>query len=158
MTTFYRLQTTDYKLLTTDFPLFPQKINLQSPILFLNNHSHSPLSFSMKKFLITLSTAVAASQMFVMKALAGLNDPPPVDGLSENTDIKSVAVDLLIRVLDLITLVAVIFVVVAGIRLIVSGGEEGEKDKAKKTIIYVIVGIVIILFARVIVTFFAQLA
>jgi glucose uptake protein GlcU len=34
-----------------------------------------------------------------------------------------------------------------------NGGDEGEKDKAKKTIIYVIIGIIVVLFARVIVSF-----
>ncbi len=112
----------------------------------------------MKKFLTTVSSALALSQLHIAKAFAGLAPPPNVGGLSQSNDIKGVIVDVLIRVLDFITIVAVVFVVVAGIRLIVSGGDDGEKDKAKKTIIYVIVGIIIILFARVIVTFFSTLA
>ena len=56
--------------------------------------------------------------------------------------------------LNFLALLAIIFIVVAGIRLIVSQGEDEQKDKAKKTILYVIVGLIIILFARVIVGFF----
>ena len=52
----------------------------------------------------------------------------------------------------LILIIAILFVIIAGIRLIVSGGDEGQKDKSKLTIIYVIAGIVVVLFARVIVT------
>ena len=116
----------------------------------------------MKKFLTTISTAVAASQFFAVKALAALNAPPTGMGGIKDTggdsnSIKATIVELLVKVLDFITLLGVIFVVVAGIRLIVSGGDEGEKDKAKKTIIYVIIGIVVVLFARVIVQFFANL-
>ncbi len=60
---------------------------------------------------------------------------------------------MIVAVLDFILIIAVIYIIFAGIRLIVSGGEEGEKDKAKQTIIYVIIGIIVVLFARVIVTF-----
>jgi predicted benzoate:H+ symporter BenE len=47
----------------------------------------------------------------------------------------------------------VIVVVIAGIRLVISQGEEQEKDKAKKTIFYAIIGLIIILFAQAIVGF-----
>ena len=53
-------------------------------------------------------------------------------------------------------LIAVIFIVIAGIRLVVSQGEEQEKDKAKKTILYVIIGLVVILIAQAIVSFIAD--
>ena len=112
----------------------------------------------MKKFAMTIATAGSSLLLFAERAFAGLSDPGPVGGLAGDTDIKGAISSLLVKVLDLVTIVGVVFVVVAGIRLIVSGGDEGEKDKAKKTIIYVIVGIVVVLFARVIVTFFANIA
>lgn len=107
----------------------------------------------MKKLLAPVVAAYAASTMLIGSAFAKFADPTTVPGLSQNTNIKSALVTLITNVLDFILIVAVIFVIVAGIRLIVSGGDEGEKDKAKKTIIYVIVGIIVVLFARVIVTF-----
>ena len=97
--------------------------------------------------------AVAASQLLAYKAFAALPEPDPIPGLSTQTNIRSAIVDIITRVLDFILLIAVVFVIVAGIRLIVSGGSDEQKDKAKNTIIYVIVGIIIVLFARVIVTF-----
>jgi succinate dehydrogenase/fumarate reductase cytochrome b subunit len=105
------------------------------------------------KISATASAALAASSLLAQRAFAALPDPPGVPGLSGQADIKQAIVDLLVRVLDFITIVGVVYVVIAGIRLIVSGGDEGEKDKAKKTIIYVIIGIVVVLFARVIVVF-----
>lgn len=114
---------------------------------------------SMKKFLSIVSSATLASQLFFVKAFA-LNDPPTIDQLNSGDgdvgSIKALIVKIIIIVLDFVTLIAVIYVIIAGIRLIVSGGDEGEKDKAKKTIIYVIVGIIVILFARVIVSFAAK--
>ncbi len=37
-----------------------------------------------------------------------------------------------------------------------SGGEDAAKDKAKKMILYVAIGLVIILFCRVLVSFFLR--
>ncbi len=102
------------------------------------------------------STAMVSSWLLIDSAFAKLPDAPTVGGLSGGTDaasIKDTIVRLLEQILDFITLIGVVYVVVAGIRLILSGGDEGEKDKAKKTIIYVIIGIVVVLFARVIVSF-----
>lgn len=109
----------------------------------------------MKKFLAQLSGAFAATQFAIGSAFAQLAEPPEIDGLQTETgvdSIKDAIVEVVKIVLDFVLLVAVVYVIVAGIRLIVSGGEEGEKDKAKQTIIYVIVGIIVVLFARVIVS------
>ena len=110
----------------------------------------------MKHLVTRISSAIAASTFFVGSAFAALNEPAPIPGLSNKTGtqgIKDAIISLITKVLDFILLIAVVYVIVAGIRLIVSGGDEGEKDKAKQTIIYVIVGIIVVLFARVIVTF-----
>ncbi len=79
--------------------------------------------------------------------------PGTPSGATEN-DIRGVILTALTFVLNFLALAAVVFIVVAGIRLIVSQGEDTQKDKAKKTIIYVIIGLLIILFARVLVGFF----
>ncbi len=108
----------------------------------------------MKKFLATVSGAVAASQYFALSAFAvGLPEAPPIPGLSTDINIKDAIVNIIVKILDFILIIAVLYVIIAGIRLIVSGGDEGAKDKAKLTIIYVIAGIIVVLFARVIVSF-----
>jgi succinate dehydrogenase/fumarate reductase cytochrome b subunit len=108
----------------------------------------------MKKILSSIGTGLLASQAFVMHAFAKLTEPGTNDGFSgliSSTDIKTGIGKIIQQVLDFILIIAVVYVIVAGLRLIVSGGDEGEKDKSKTTIIYVIVGIIIVLFARVIV-------
>jgi succinate dehydrogenase/fumarate reductase cytochrome b subunit len=114
----------------------------------------------MKNFFANLfaqvAGAMAASQFVAIKAFAALPEPDPVPGLESGTGtegIKEAIIKVITTVLDFILLIAVVYVIIAGIRLIVSGGDEGQKDKAKQTIIYVIVGIIVVLFARVIVTF-----
>lgn len=107
----------------------------------------------MKKLLVAVSSAVTLSQAFVLNAFAKLDDPTDISELRSETDIQAAIVVVIQRILDFILILAVLFVIIAGIRLIVSGGDDGAKDKAKNTIIYVIAGIIVILLARVIVTF-----
>lgn len=86
-----------------------------------------------------------------------LGGTPDIPGTPATTDIRSTITNLLKSVLNYMALFAVIFIVIAGIRLIVSQGEDEAKEKAKKTIIYVVVGLIVILFARVIVEFVANI-
>lgn len=101
---------------------------------------------------LKLAAVVVCSAPF--QALAQLTPPPDVgSGNLGGGDLKQAIIDIIRVVLDFMTLIAVVMLIIAGIRYIISMGEEGEKDKAKKMIIYVIVGLVIILVARAIVTF-----
>ena len=101
-------------------------------------------------------SAFAASMLFAGKAWAanGIGNIPDIIGT--NADIRTVIIDILKAVLNFMALVAVVLIVIAGIRLVISQGEESEKDKAKKTIIYVIIGLVVIVLARAIVEFVAE--
>lgn len=76
---------------------------------------------------------------------------------TSTADFRTAITNALLLVLSFLALVAVVIIVIAGIRLIVSQGEEEAKDKAKKTIFYAIIGLIVILFARAIVAFFAGL-
>ncbi len=84
---------------------------------------------------------------------------PAIPGTPSAVDkqgVRDVILRVLSFVLDFMALAAVIFIVIAGIRLIVSQGGDEQKDKAKKTILFVIIGLLVILFARVIVGFFTD--
>lgn len=65
-------------------------------------------------------------------------------------------VDLILTIinyiLSFVSLAAVIVIIIAGIRLIISQGNDEEKDKAKKAILYAIIGLIIILISRIIVS------
>lgn len=80
---------------------------------------------------------------------------PDIGGLpnaSDPEDVRGTIITILEAVLNFLALIAVIIVIVAGIRLIVSQGEDEQKDKAKKTILYAVIGLIVVLFARVIVS------
>ncbi len=61
------------------------------------------------------------------------------------------------KVVDVFSIVvgaiAVIMIIVGGFRYIVSGGDSGNVTSAKNTILYAIVGLVIVAFAQIIVNF-----
>lgn len=77
--------------------------------------------------------------------LAGVGD------IASNTSIRGVILTIVAWALKIILLVAVVVIIIAGIYLVVSNGEDSSKDKAKKIVLYCIIGIALILFARVIV-------
>lgn len=82
---------------------------------------------------------------------------PAIPGTPNDVgDPRSSIVRILRYVLNFLALVAVIVIIIAGIRLILSQGEEEPKEKAKKTIFYAIIGLLIVLFARVIVSLITE--
>jgi type IV secretory pathway VirB2 component (pilin) len=82
---------------------------------------------------------------------------PGAPDATNSSDIRRRIIDILQQVLNFLALIAVIVIIIAGIRLILSQGEDDAKDKAKKTIIYVVAGLVVILLAKVIVNFVTTL-
>jgi len=102
--------------------------------------------------LSTLSYATTAhAQVFDGPGiLGGLNAAGGIAGLP-NGDVRSTIIRILRTVLSFLALAAVITIIIAGIILILSLGNEEQKDRAKRIIFYTLIGLVIILFARVIV-------
>ena len=75
-----------------------------------------------------------------------------VEGEAENT-ITALAQDV-VDVLSLVVgIVSVIMIIIAGLRYITSGGDSQNVTNAKNTILYAIVGLVIVIFAQTIVRF-----
>lgn len=102
------------------------------------------------------ATGVLALSMISSAFAQDFGGPTPdVGGLPDaasGDDVRLIVTDILAAVLNFLALVAVVVIVIAGIRLIISQGEDDAKDKAKKTIFYALIGLVIVLFARVIVS------
>ena len=103
------------------------------------------------------STVALTFAAFVQNAAAAMNlgNMPNIGG---SNDIQSAITNVIVKILTFLALLAVILIVIAGIRLMISQGEEAEKDKAKKTILYVFIGLVVILIARAIVQIFIDIA
>ncbi|MBI3332150.1 hypothetical protein HYZ99_04310 [Candidatus Peregrinibacteria bacterium] len=71
-------------------------------------------------------------------------------------NVRAKILDVLLTALSFLNLIAVIAVIVAGFYLVLSGGNDEAKEKAKKIILYVIIGLLIVFFARVIVGFVTE--
>jgi len=134
------------------------KLGLRAPRSQDNNVAEIPPSPPMfthiKSF--TLRTAAAVACLGPVQALAQLTN----EGLDDITgssigsgDLKEAITTIIQYVLGFVGLIAVVVIVIAGVRFIISSGEEGEKEKAKKMIIYALIGLVIILLAEAIVNF-----
>ncbi len=74
-------------------------------------------------------------------------------GISNQTSVVAIVLMIINAILLIVLILAVLVIVIAGIYLITSNGDEGQKDKAKKIIFYCIIGIIVILMARVIVMY-----
>lgn len=106
--------------------------------------------FLMTKLISKMFTGTYFSLASTSSALAlDLGEP----GIGGASDLRGTIIDIVKEVLLFMALVAVIVVVIAGVRLVISQGEQDQVDKAKKTIIYAIIGLIIIALASAIVKF-----
>ena len=71
--------------------------------------------------------------------------PPEGGGV---TDVANTVIDVFSLVVGV---VSVIVIIVAGLRYIISGGDAGKVGDAKNTILYAVIGLVIVIFAQTIV-------
>lgn len=96
-------------------------------------------------------TNVAVAQVFNGPGIpGGLAAAGGINGLPHG-DVRSTILNILRQVLSFLALAAVITIIIAGIILIVSLGNEESKERAKRIIFYTLIGLTIVLFARVIV-------
>jgi type IV secretory pathway VirB2 component (pilin) len=105
------------------------------------------------------ASAAAINMMMGVQAFAqSFAGPiPSIPGTPDSAgDPRNAIIQIVRYVLNFLALIAVIVIIIAGIRLILSQGEEEPKEKAKKTILYAIIGLIIVLFARVIVALITE--
>jgi len=83
--------------------------------------------------------------------VGGISHAEEIGGVSRD-DIRDIILNLLLTVLLFMGLAAVVVIVIAGIYMVVSVGDETAKEKAKKIITYAIIGLIIIAIAAGVVT------
>lgn len=99
----------------------------------------------------SLRSMTAAAQVFNGGGIdAGLEPASQVTGVLDESP-RAVVLRILAAILNYLALIAVIMVIIAGFYLVLSMGNDEQKDKAKKIILYTLIGLVVILFSRVIV-------
>lgn len=92
---------------------------------------------------------------FVMteRCRAGNVFGPTPDTGGGNGSVEDVGVRIINAILNLIGLIAVVVIVIAGVRLVVGGVDDGQREKARNAVLYAVLGLLLVLFAKAIVQF-----
>ena len=86
-------------------------------------------------------------------ASEGINIAENINGINNSNDPRPVVESLLSSALNYVALIAVVAIVIAGFYLLFSFVNETGRDRAKKIILYTIIGLIVLLFAEFIVEF-----
>jgi len=110
----------------------------------------------MKKSIGKLSSGLVLMSLFVSNALAQdpfFSGPVVAPNAARPGTLSDNITQIINYFLGFLGLVAVIFLIYAGILMVTAGGNDEQVGKARKIITYAVVGIVIILLSWTIVTF-----
>lgn len=114
------------------------------------------LSSLTKRTKSAASAIGAAGVLWLMsasQAFAQFGSTTPTLPSTATGNVRDSISRLLTFVLTFLGLLAVVFVVIGGIRILSAGGNQEQVQAGKKTIIYALVGLVVVFFARVMVNF-----
>ncbi len=133
-----------------------KRLILGHPLINSNVIEYSNTSLTMKRYfkglvlsmvlVVTLVTALPVSAQ-LKKFEVGSTGLQPGDDLLKSVE-KVVNV-----LLGLVAFIAVIVLVYAGVKYIISFGEEDEAEQAKRMILYALIGLVVVGLSAVIVNF-----
>ena len=107
----------------------------------------------MKKLLIAalvslgiVVTPLANAKSEVNSGISSVND-------GNSTDLPSFITNIVNILLFLAGAVAVIVIIIGGIRYVMSSGDAGQVQSAKNTILYAVIGLIVVIMAYAIVNF-----
>ena len=115
--------------------------------------------------LITLLVTIASASIFAAPALAysplgaacSGSNATACEKVNQVNDPITGANGILMKVVNLLSIaagvIAVVMIMVAGIKFVTSGGESNKVSSAKNTILYSVVGLVVIVLARTVIAF-----
>jgi hypothetical protein len=125
--------------------------------LFFRSPINSLPSLSPKLYsaVLFVSSFLSSGVQKVFAQEPGFGGPiPDIGGVAPGTSVREPIVNVLTFFLGFLALLAIIFIVIGGVRIIASGGNEEQLTKGRKTIIYAAIGLLVIVLARLIVGFF----
>jgi hypothetical protein len=104
----------------------------------------------LNSYKIAAAGAVAALSALPYAALAV--NPGDIQNVHVATgaNFKSIASAIINVMLGIAAAIAVIILIIGGLRYLISNGDSGQIEKAKHTIQYAIIGLIVIIFAFVI--------
>jgi len=105
-----------------------------------------------------LAGLLATPALALAQGLSG--DVTPFLGTAAGTNVADIvtAIGTIVNaLLAVVAIIAVVFIVIGGVRYITSQGDEDAVELAKNTIIYSIVGLIVIILSAVIINIFLGL-
>jgi hypothetical protein len=105
-----------------------------------------------KKTLLLITTTALTAFPLIALAQGGLQTVQPFEGTSSGTLMSAIR-NIVNALLTFAAVVAVIYVIIGGVRYIVSQGDEDAQVQARNTIIYAVIGIIVIALSAVIINF-----
>jgi ABC-type Fe3+ transport system permease subunit len=123
-------------------------------------HKGGEKNMKLTKALVALSLAGFLAMPTLALAQGLDQDVQPFQGTSGGTTVTDLVASIITIVnalLALVAIIAVVFVVIGGVRYITSQGDEDAVAAAKNTIIYAIVGLVVIILSAVLINVFLGL-
>jgi hypothetical protein len=123
------------------------------PITIMNHLAYciAKMSLGISAFFFYLTPNALAGRFGSIPAINGLANGSGVSGL------KNAIANFLNDALNLLGIIAVAVIIIAGVRMVISLGNETAVEGAKKTILYALVGLVIVILAKVIVNWILNL-
>ena len=106
----------------------------------------------LKSLAVTAATVALALSPLAAFAI-GLDFAPAPEGTAGDIDLVEAILFLINAALMLAAIIAVAFLVIGGFRFIISQGDEDQTTKAKNTILYAVIGLIVIGLAAAIVNF-----
>jgi hypothetical protein len=77
-------------------------------------------------------------------------------GVNDSTNLSTLVAKVINILSIIVGIVAVIMIIIAGLRYVTSGGKQESVTSAKNTILYAIIGLIIVALAQIIVHFVLQ--
>ena len=99
---------------------------------------------------------LAAGALLANPVFADDSISPITVANEENLKIGVILVNITNWVLGFSAAVAVLFLIIGGLQYVTASGNEKRADAAKKTILYAVIGLVVILLAYLVVGFLKQ--
>lgn len=87
----------------------------------------------------------------------GINTAKDIEIGNNSTSVSDFIINIVQAFLKYVGIAAVVVLVIAGIMLIISGGNDDLKGKAQKIITYTVIGLIVIVLASAIVSFISSL-
>ena len=107
-----------------------------------------------KTTIFKISTVAALLSLLALAPSAlAFSTVPPIGELPSGSNLVERIRSVVTTLLALAAIIAVIYVIIAGVRYITSTGDEEQATKARQSIIYTVIGIIVILLSVVIVNF-----